>query len=145
MNYTRIVLAAVVATIVDGIYGFLVYGKVLAGEFGRYPDIYRPGDDLSGFPLMFAGIFVGMLFASYMYAKGYEGGSSLTEAIKFGVVIALLMAAYSSGTNFGTMRIGKQMALTYAAGGFGEWLLVGTAIGLVYKPVAGAVKRAAGV
>jgi hypothetical protein len=145
MNYTRIVLAAVVATVVDGAYGFLVWGKVLAGEFGRYPEIYRGGDDMSGFPLMFAGIFVGMLFASYIYAKGYEGGSSLTEAIKFGVIIALFMAAYTSGTSFGTMRIGKKMALTYLAGGFGEWLLAGIAIGLVYKPAAGAVKRTAGV
>ena len=145
MNYTRLVLAAVVATVVDAAYGFLVWGKVLAGEFGRYPEIYRGGDDMSGFPLMFAGIFVGMLVASYIYAKGYEGGSSLMEAISFGVVIAVLMAAYSSGTSFGTMRIGKKMALTYLAGGFGEWLLAGIAIGLVYKPSAGAVTRAAGV
>ena len=145
MNYTRIVLAAVVATVVDAVYGFLVWGKVLAGEFGRYPDIYRAGDDYSAFPLMFAGIFVGLLFASFIYAKGYEGGGGLAEGVKFGVIMGLFLAAYFSGVNYGTMRIGKKMALTYAAGGFGEWLFVGTAIGLVYKPVAGAVKRAAGV
>ena len=145
MNYTRLVIAAVVATIVDAAYGFVVWGKVLADEFGRYPAIYRPGDDLSGFPLMFAAIFVAMLFASYIYAKGYEGGSSLAEALKFGVIMGLFLAAYFSGVNYGTMRIGKKMALTYAAGGFGEWLLVGLAIGLVYKPSAAAVRRATGV
>jgi hypothetical protein len=145
MNYTRIVIAAVVATVVDAVYGFLVWGRVLAGEFGRYPGIYRPGDDVSAFPLMFAGIFVGLLFASVIYAKGYEGGGGLAEGVKFGAIMGLFLAAYFSGVNYGTMRIGKKMALTYAAGGFGEWLLVGTAIGLVYKPVAGAVKRAAGV
>ena len=58
MNYTRIVIAALVATIVDAAYGFLVWGKVLSAEFGRYPEIYRPADDVSAFPLMFAGIFV---------------------------------------------------------------------------------------
>jgi hypothetical protein len=49
------------------------------------------------------------------------------------------------GVNYGIMRIGKRMALTYGAGWLGEWLLVGLAIGLVYKPLAGAVRRAAGV
>ncbi len=136
MNYTRLAIAAVAATIVDGLYGFLVWGKVLAGEFGRYPDIYRPGDDMSAFPLMFAGILIGMFFASWIYAKGYQGGSGLSEGLRFGLVIGLLQAAYSAGTSYGTMRIGMKMAATYAAGGFGEWLLVGLAIGLVYKPAA---------
>ena len=53
--------------------------------------------------------------------------------------------AYMAGVNYGIMRIGKRMALTYGAGWLGEWLFVGLAIGLVYKPVAGAVRRAAGV
>ena len=141
MNYTRLVLAALAATIVDGVYGFLVWGKVLAGEFGRYPEIYRPGDDLSAFPVMFAGIFVGMLLATWIYAKGYQGGSGLQEGLKFGVVMGLFLAAYFSGVNFGTMRIGMKMAATYAVGGFGEWLLVGLAIGLVYKPAAAASRK----
>ena len=37
------------------------------------------------------------------------------------------------------------LALTYLIGGFGEWLLVGLVIGLVYKPAARLVKRGAGV
>jgi hypothetical protein len=139
MNYTRLVIAAVAATIVDGVYGFLVWGKVLAGEFGRYPAIYRPGDDISAFPLMFAGILVAMVVVTFIYAKGYEGGSGVAEGFKFGVIMGLFIAAYMSAVNYGTLRIGKMMALTYVAGGFGEWLLVGLAIGLVYKP------RAAGV
>jgi hypothetical protein len=80
MNYTRIVIAAVAATIVDAAYGFLVWGKVLSGEFGRYPEIYRPNDDMSAMPLMFAGILVAMLVASWIYAKGYEGGSGRWRA-----------------------------------------------------------------
>lgn len=147
MNYTRIVVAAVVALIVDAAYGFLVWGMVLNGEFARYPDVYRPGGDMTP-PLMFAGIFVGLLCATWIYAKGYEGGSGLTEGLKFGAVMGLFVAAYFSGVNYGTIRIGKKMALTYLGGGFGEWLLVGTAIGLVYKPASPAgnvARRASGV
>jgi hypothetical protein len=145
MNYARLVAAAAAATIVDGLYGFTVWGNLLNTEFGRYPAIYRGGGDTSGFALMFTGIFVAMCCAAWIYAKGYEGGSGLAEGLKFGIVIALVVAAYSSGANYGTMRIGKQMALTYLAGGFGEWLVAGLVIGLVYKPAAQAARRAAGV
>ena len=44
MNYGRLVLAAVVATIVDACYGFVVYGMLLTGEFARTPGVYRPMD-----------------------------------------------------------------------------------------------------
>jgi len=145
MNYARLVAAAVAATIVDGLYGFVVWGKVLNGEFGRYPAIYRPAGDMSGFPLMFAAIFVAMCCAAWVFAKGYEGGSGVAEGLKFGIVIALVVAAYSSGANFGTMRIGKKMAITYLAGGFGEWLVAGLVIGVVYKSAARTARRAAGV
>jgi hypothetical protein len=145
MNYGRLVLAAVVATVVDAAYGLVVWARVLNGEFARYPEIYRGADDTSGFALMFLGILAAMLVATWIYAKGYEGGSGLVEGLKFGVTLALLMAIYISSTSYGTLRIGKKMAATYLAGQFGEFLLIGLAIGLVYKPAAGAVRRAAGV
>jgi hypothetical protein len=146
MNYPRIVIAAIVATVVDAVYGFIVWGQVLGAEFARYPEIYRAGADQTAYlPLMFVGILVGMLFAAWIYAKGYEGGSGLLEGVRFGAVMGLLIGAYMAGVNYGIMRIGKRMALTYGAGWLGEWLLVGLAIGLVYKPLAGAVRRGAGV
>jgi len=145
MNYARLVLAAVVATAVDAVYGLIVWAKVLNGEFARYPQIYRAGNDTSGFAVMFLGILAAMLVASYIYAKGYEGGSAVAEGLKFGVVLALLMAVYISSTDYGTLRIGKKMMLTYLGGQFGEFLLVGLVIGLVYRPAAKAATRAAGV
>jgi hypothetical protein len=144
MNYGRLVLAAIAATIVDAVYGFLVWGMVLNGEFARYPAIYRPEGDMSGFALMFAGILSAMIVASWIYAKGYEGGPSVVEGLKFGIVLGLLMGLYIASTNYGTMRIGRKLALTYAAGQFGEFLLAGLAIGLVYRPSAAAARRVAG-
>jgi hypothetical protein len=146
MNYPRIVIAAIVATVVDAVYGFVVWGQVLSGEFGRYPEIYRASADQTAYlPLMFVGVLVGMFFAAWIYAKGYEGGSGLVEGVRFGALMGLLIGAYMAGVNYGIMRIGERMALTYGVGWLGEWLLVGLAIGLVYRPVAGAVRRAAGV
>jgi hypothetical protein len=146
MNYPRIITAAIAATVVDAVYGFVVWGQALSFEFARYPDIYRPSADQTAYlPLMFVGVLIGMFFAAWIYAKGYEGGSGLLEGLRFGVLMGLLIGAYGAGVNYGIMRIGKRMALAYGAGWVGEWILVGLAIGLVYKPVAGAVRRAAGV
>jgi hypothetical protein len=145
MNYGRLVLAAVVATVVDAVYGLVVWGMVLNGEFGRYPQLYRPANDMSGFPLMFTGILLALLVAAWIYAKGYEGGSGLMEGLKFGVTLGLFVGLYVSSTHFGTMPIGKKLALNYAVGQFGEFLLVGLAIGLVYRPAGKAAARAAGV
>jgi len=146
MNYTRIAIAALVAFVVDSLYGFLVWGMALSGEFGRYPQIYRAAADQTSYlPLMFAGTLIGLFFAACIYAKGYEGGSGMAEGLRFGVLMGLFMAAYGAGVNYGIMRIGKKMALTYLAGGFGEWLIVGTVIGLVHGSSAAAARRGAGV
>jgi len=77
MNIARVALAAVVATVVDGVYGFAVYGKAMTGEFGRYPNVYRAMDSQMGFmPILFCGIFIAMIGAAAIYAKGYEGAAA---------------------------------------------------------------------
>src|SRR5215470_19377475 len=145
MSYQRIVIAALAATVVDALYGFVVWGQILSREFAQFPAIFRTSDDTTALPLMFVGVLVGILFATWIYAKGYEGGSGLIEGLRFGVVIGLLVGSYMAGVNYGILRIGKRMALTYGIGWVGEWVLVGLAIGIVYKPVSRVVFRAAGV
>ena len=148
MNYSRIVLAAVAATVVDGIYGFIVYGQVIGSEFARYPEIYRSTESQTAYlPGMFVGILFAMFVAAYLYAKGYEGGNGMQEGMRFGVLIGLLMVGYVAGVDYAIMRIGKRMALYFGLAGLVEWIVVGTVIGLVYKPAASgaASRRAAGV
>jgi hypothetical protein len=148
MNYSRLALAAVAATVVDAVYGFLVFGQVLGSEFHRYPDIYRPDDLQTAFlPMMFVGILFAMFVATYLYAKGYEGGSGMQEGMRFGVLVGLLMLGYVWGVDYAIMRIGKKLALYGGVASLVEWIVVGTVIGLVYKPAASAPasRRAAGV
>ena len=54
MNMTRVVLAALAATVVDGFYGFVVYGNALAGRFAAFPGVFRSAEDgPAALPLMF--------------------------------------------------------------------------------------------
>ena len=134
MNATRLVLAALAATVVDGIYGFAVYGNALSNQFGVFPGVFRSAESGPAYlPVMFAGILVGMFAVTYIYAKGYEGGSGLQEGLRFGLLIGIFHAGYFIGVDYGILNIGRRMALAMALAGLGEWLVVGCTIGLIYK------------
>jgi hypothetical protein len=65
MSVARIALAAVVATVVDAVYGFVVYGNVMTSEFGRYPNVYRSLETQMAFmPVLFCGILIAMVAAA---------------------------------------------------------------------------------
>jgi hypothetical protein len=135
MNYTRLVLAAVVATIVDVAYGFGVYGTALGSFFAVAPGVFRSMDAVTPrVPYLVGGTLLGMLAASYIYAKGYEGKSGAMEGIRFGILIAIFSAGFFSIAGSATMNWGLKLAVVMSAAGLGEWILVGLAIGLVYKP-----------
>src|SRR5207248_7093727 len=54
MNGKSLAIAAVVAWIVDSVYGFLVFGLALNSEFLRYPAVFRPFEAVqANLPLMF--------------------------------------------------------------------------------------------
>ena len=135
MNYPRLLAAAVAATIGDAVYGFLVYGTLMAPEFAKYPNVYRSADVSAQFlPYMFAGIFVAMIAAAAIYSRGYTGGSGVSEGLRFGLLLGLLAAFFFAGVSYGTLNLNKKLAGMLACAGFVEWTLAGTLIGLVYKP-----------
>ena len=146
MNYGRLVGAAIAATVMDGVYGFLVYGVLLAGEFGRYPAVYRSNEAGAAYlPLMFLGILVAMVAVVAIYAKGYEGGSGIAEGARFGAMIGFVLAVITGSVNYATLNIGRRLAVAYVVAGLFEWILNGLVIGLVYKPVAAPAPRPAEV
>ncbi len=146
MNYGRLVAAAVIATIVDLAYGSVVYGMLLTNEFARYPGIFRPVQtQMAYMPYMMAGIFVGMLAAVWVYAKGYEGGKGIREGVRFGSAFGVFIAGYTWLVNYSMMSLGRRLAASMAAAAFAEWIIVGAAIGLAYKAAAAPKPKSAAV
>ena len=146
MNVGRVVGAGVAATVWDAIYGFCVYGVLLAPEFANYPNVYRSNEaGMAYLPVMFAGILVAMIVAATIYAKGYEGGNGVAEGARFGVLIALFIVCVFVNVNYATLNIGKRLTAMLAIAGFVEWLVAGIVIGLVYKGDAATSSRRAAV
>jgi hypothetical protein len=138
MNYARLMLAAVAATIFDAVYGFVVYGMLLAPEFARYPGVYRSSEAGAAFlPLMFAGLFIAIVAVTIIYAKGYEGGSGAAEGVRFGFLLGVFVVFAFVAVNYATLEVGRKIAVMTAAAGFVEWVAIGLVIGLVYRPAPG--------
>ena len=145
MNVARIALAAVVATVVDAVFGFIVYGNLMAAEFARHPNVYRPMDTQLVYMLfLFGGIFVAMIGATVIYAKGYEGGSGVQEGFRYGLLVALVPTGYAAIVSYSLTNIDRTLGLGLAAASYAEWVIAGVVIGLLYKPSASAARRAAG-
>jgi hypothetical protein len=138
MNYARLALAAVAATIFDAVYGFLVYGMLLAPEFARYPGVYRSNESGQAFlPLMFGGLLIAIVAVAIIYAKGYEGGSGAAEGARFGFLLGVFVVFAFAAVNYAVLNVGRKIAVMTAAAGFVEWLAIGVVIGLVYRPAPG--------
>jgi hypothetical protein len=138
MNYARLALAAVAATIFDAVYGFLVYGMLLAPEFARYPGVYRSNETGQAFlPLMFGGLLIAIVAVAVIYAKGYEGGSGAAEGARFGFLLGVFVVFAFAAVNYAVLNVGRKIAVMTAAAGFVEWLAIGLVIGLVYRPAPG--------
>src|SRR4030095_10733747 len=137
MNYGRLAGAAVAAFVVDMIYGFVVYGMLLQGEFSRYPAIYRPPEDMSYLPFLMLAILIGTFTATYIYAKGYDGGAGAVRGACFGHCICVFVGGYNGLVNYAVMNLGRRITLSVGVAGFVEWVLLGIVIGLVYQPSRG--------
>ena len=142
MNYARLALAAVVAAVVDIVYGGLVYGMLLTSQFQAFPAVFRSTESQMAYlPSMFGGILIGIFAVTAIYAKGYEGGSGVAEGLRFGLLVAIFNAGYFVATSYAILNIGRALTVSMAVAGLVEWLLVGATIGLFYKPLPAAAAR----
>jgi hypothetical protein len=124
MNYTRLALAAVAATIADFVYGFVVYGNLLTGSFLAQPGIYRSAEaQMANMPLGAAA----MLFAVSSF-RGLGGG------MWFGLLLAVFAIGSGVVVNFATINMTEDHASRMMLAALGEWLVVGAVIGLIYQP-----------
>ena len=135
MNYRSLAIAAVVAWIVDSIYGFAVFGLALNNEFTRYPGVFRSFEAVNAMlPLMFASSLVSFFVVAYIFAKGHDGRPKLQEGLRFGVVFALFGLFGISVPSYVIYNIGRRLAVESAVAGFIEMVLAGVVLGLMYTP-----------
>jgi hypothetical protein len=97
MNYPRVVLTAVVATVAFFIYGFLVHGILIAADYVPYPEgVYRTGAAAQSHMLYsLTGIFVAILVFATIYAHSYKGGRGLGKALAWASCLEFSLPVHS--------------------------------------------------
>jgi hypothetical protein len=138
MNTARIALAAVGAFVTYFILGGLLsVPPALRSEFLKYPAVYRTRDAMmSVMPAGMVAMFLSMLVLSVLYAMAYKGGSGLAEGARFGALIGAFVVCAFVFHNYVNLNVGLTLTLQQSAVYFILWLVVGVAIGLIYRPLA---------
>jgi hypothetical protein len=133
MNYSRLALAAVAATVADFIYGFIVYGNLLVGSFLAQPGIYRSAEaQMANMPLGAAAILLAITAATMMFAASAFRG--LSGGLWFGLLLAVFAIGSGVVVNYATITMNEDHASRMMLAALGEWLVVGAVIGLIYRP-----------
>lgn len=141
MNYGRLLVAALAATVVFYAFGYLVNGLLIAKDYLPFTAVYRPSDSIMKFmPFGVVGTFVACLVLTTVYAKGYEGGSAIAEGARFGLLVGVFVAGTHVVDNLVTLNIGRKLSLELAVAALVQWTLVCLVIGLLHKPTPAAAR-----
>jgi len=133
MNYSRIALAALGATVAYFVLGGILFGAVpsLRTEFMKYPAVYRTQDDMKR---VMISILVAIVVVAVLYAMAYPAGGSALDGARFGALIGVFAVCGFALHNHMLLNIGIKLTVGQAISYFVQWLGVGIVISLIYAP-----------
>ena len=137
VNYARIALASLGATIAYFVFGFVMFGALPAmkSEFMKYPNVYRSREDMMKvMPYSMVSILISIVVVAVLYAKIYPAGGGIASGASLGALIGIFSVCIFVVHNYVNLNIGVALTLYQGITYFIEWVIVGTAIGLIYKP-----------
>jgi hypothetical protein len=137
MNYARIALASLGATVAYFAYGFAIFAAwpSMKTEFLKYPNVYRPKDEMMKMmPFGMIGIIFSIVVVAILYAKAYAAGGGIVPGASLGALIGIFMVCVFVVHNYVNLNIGIKLSVYQGIAYFLQWVIVGAAIGLIYKP-----------
>jgi len=137
MNYSRIALAALGATVAYFVLGGILFGALpwLQKEFMKYRAVYRTQDDMKRvMPMGMISILVAILVVAVLYAMAYPAGGGALDGARFGALIGVFAVCGFALHNHMLLNIGIKLTVGQAITYFVQWLVVGIVISLIYAP-----------
>ena len=99
MNYPRLAIAAVGATVVFFVYGFLVEGMLIRKDFALSAALYRDSNaQMKYMPIGLVSVLLALLAAAALYAKWCGGVSGTMTGLQFGARLTGCMEPVESST-----------------------------------------------
>lgn len=137
MNYARIALASLGAIVAYFVFGFIMFAALPAmkSEFMKYPDVYRSREGMmKAMPYNMVAILVSIVVVAVLYAKIYPIGGGIAPGIYLGALIGIFSVCTYAIHNYVNLNIGLALTLYEGITYFIQWVVVGAAIGFIYKP-----------
>lgn len=137
VNYARIALAFLSGTVAYFVCGFIMFGALPAmkSEFMKYPNVYRSQDAMmKAMPYNVVAILISIVVVVVLYARIYPAGGGIASGVYLGVLIGIFSVCTFVLHNYATLNIGVTLTLYEGITYFIQWVIVGAAIGLIYKP-----------
>ena len=138
MNYARIALASLGATVAYFVFGFIMFAALPAmkSEFMKYPGVYRPREGMMKvMPYSMVAILVSIVVVAVLYARIYPRGGGISSGIYLGSLMGIFSVCTYAIHNYVILNIGLALTLYESVTYFIQWVIVGAAIGFIYKPL----------
>ena len=137
MNYARIALASLGAMVAYFVYGFALFAAwpSMKTEFMKYPNVYRPKEEMMKvMPYGMIAIVVAIAVVVILYARIYTAGGNIVSGMHLGGLIGLFSVCTFAVHNYINLNIGLTLTIYQSIAYFVQWVIVGAAIVLIYKP-----------
>ncbi len=89
---------------------------------------------MKAMPLGMLAILVSIVVVTILYARIYPTGGGLLPGLYFGALIGIFSVCVYAIHNYVNLNISSTLTLYESVTYFIQWLIVGAAIGLLYKP-----------
>jgi hypothetical protein len=119
------------------VYGFVMFAAwpSMKTEFMKYPNVYRPKDEMMKvMPYGMIAILIGIVVVAVLHAKIYPAGGGIVSGASLGALIGIFTVCIFVIHNYVNLNIGLKLTLYQSIAYFIQWVIVGAAIGLIYKP-----------
>lgn len=136
VNYTRIALAGLVATVVYFVLGFVLFAlSPLADEYRQFPAVYRTPESMKGVAAVgMVGMLLSMLALATLYALTYHVGAPIAQGVRFGLLVGLFALGSFVLHNYVNLNISLRLTVGQGIAYLIQWVIAGVMIALIYRP-----------
>jgi hypothetical protein len=137
MNYARLALASLGAVVAYFVSGSILFVALpgMKSEFLKYPNVYRSNEGMmKAMPFNMVAILISIVTVAVLYAKMYAAGGGIFSGLVFGALIGIFAVCTYAVHNYTLLNIGGKLSIYESITYLIQWVIVGAAIGLIYKP-----------
>ena len=136
MNYAHLAFAALGGTVAYFAFGFALFAALPAmkTEFKKYSNVYRPEEEMMKMmPYGMPAILLSIVVVAVLFAKMYPVGGGVLPGLELGALIGVFAVCTFVIHNYVNLQIGLKLTVYQGVCYFIQWVVVGAAVGLIYK------------